>query len=339
MTDRAQASFDESLRNALHAAVDHLDPAPDGLQRISARLTRPHPVGVAWAMAAWTALSLRTPDSARSALAVLASAFRRVSERFAGTQHAHGRESYGRLGWLRPAAAVGTAVFVVAAGAYVALVAPRAISPQGSASYSAGTTTGGKAGHTATGPGGTGTQPGHKRHGGGSNKSNGVVENSGCGGSHAHKTPSPSQSTSVSPTTSPTASSTPTSTPTPTQSATATPTPTATPTSSTSSSPNPGSAASPPDSTGNGEPGSTPTGNPSTSTVNGPSVNRFGRRDQAAARPSQSPCPSKSSTASPSQAQTQGEAQTQAQVQLFGISLPLSPGLVLIVADQKGKLG
>jgi hypothetical protein len=330
MTGTGKPNFDASLRTALHAAVDHLDPAPDGLQRISARLTRPHPLPVAWAVAAWTALSLRAPDGVQSALVALESAVSRATERFAASERAHGRGGYRRLGWLRPLAAMATAVFVVTAGVYVAIVAPQAISPQGSGMpYSSPGVHSGKTGHVQKGPAGTSPQPGGKRHRGGSGQSNGPDTSSGCGGSRARNKPSPAPSTSTSTSASPTASTTPTPTPTPSQSSTASPTPTPTATSSTSASSNPGSAASPPAGSGNGAPGGTPTGSPSASqsTANGPAIPPVGRRDQPAQHPSSSPCAGKDKTTSPSQAQ------------LSGVSLPLWPGLVLIVADPKGKIG
>src|SRR5215472_9740948 len=43
--------YEDFLRGALHAAVDSVEPAGDGLERIRARLTRPHPLPVAWLMA------------------------------------------------------------------------------------------------------------------------------------------------------------------------------------------------------------------------------------------------------------------------------------------------
>jgi hypothetical protein len=49
--------FEDFLRGALHAAVDPAEPAGDGLERIRARLTTPHPLPVAWLMAvcSWVA--------------------------------------------------------------------------------------------------------------------------------------------------------------------------------------------------------------------------------------------------------------------------------------------
>src|SRR6516165_5185302 len=49
--------YEDFLRGALHAAADSAEPAGDGLERIRARLTTPHPLPVAWLMAAcsWVA--------------------------------------------------------------------------------------------------------------------------------------------------------------------------------------------------------------------------------------------------------------------------------------------
>ena len=51
--------YEDFLRGALHAAVDSVEPAGDGLGRIRARLTTPHPLPVAWLMAACSEVSRR----------------------------------------------------------------------------------------------------------------------------------------------------------------------------------------------------------------------------------------------------------------------------------------
>src|SRR5258708_32428873 len=48
---------EEILRRALHAAADRIEPAPDGLERIRARLSKPRPLAVAWLMAGWTGVA------------------------------------------------------------------------------------------------------------------------------------------------------------------------------------------------------------------------------------------------------------------------------------------
>src|SRR5258708_39577556 len=48
---------EEILRRALHAAADRIEPAPDGLERIRARLSKPRPLAVAWLMVCWTGVA------------------------------------------------------------------------------------------------------------------------------------------------------------------------------------------------------------------------------------------------------------------------------------------
>src|SRR5215469_6669363 len=48
---------EEILRRALHAVADAIEPAPDGLERIRERLSRPRPLAEAWLMAGWTGLA------------------------------------------------------------------------------------------------------------------------------------------------------------------------------------------------------------------------------------------------------------------------------------------
>jgi hypothetical protein len=83
---------EEILRRALHAVADTIEPAADGLERIRARLSRPRPLAVAWAIAAWTstvqALQLRLEPAAEgqpgrlgSWLRLLARSLEAVGER------------------------------------------------------------------------------------------------------------------------------------------------------------------------------------------------------------------------------------------------------------------
>src|SRR6266516_189783 len=53
--------YEDFLRGALHAAADPAEPAGDGLERIRARLTTPHPLPVAWlvAVCSWVARRAR----------------------------------------------------------------------------------------------------------------------------------------------------------------------------------------------------------------------------------------------------------------------------------------
>src|SRR5436190_22445341 len=53
--------YEDFLRGALHAAVDSVEPAGDGLERIRGRLAPPHPLPVAWlvAVCSWVARRAR----------------------------------------------------------------------------------------------------------------------------------------------------------------------------------------------------------------------------------------------------------------------------------------
>lgn len=122
--------YEDVLRRALHAAADLVEPSGDGLERIRARLTTPQPAVVAWVMAGYS-------DALRPALSWihplmewLRTALSPVIERFkpAATDAAHPQRRYA---WLRPAAAMGTAVFVVAMGAFALTYLPQVISSSG----------------------------------------------------------------------------------------------------------------------------------------------------------------------------------------------------------------
>ena len=61
-----------ALRRALQSAAASIETAPDGLERIQARLRRPRPVVIAWLEAAWTDIYLRAQDGLRTAAPLLA---------------------------------------------------------------------------------------------------------------------------------------------------------------------------------------------------------------------------------------------------------------------------
>src|SRR5215471_5112592 len=63
--------YEDFLRGALHAAVDSAQPAGDGLERIRARLTTPHPLPVAWLMAVCSWVARRARGSVDSVSAWL----------------------------------------------------------------------------------------------------------------------------------------------------------------------------------------------------------------------------------------------------------------------------
>lgn len=234
-----------ALRRALQSAAASIEPAPDGLERIQARLRRPRPLVIAWLEAAWTDICLRAQDGLRTAAPMLAEAMRRVGQRFAPTSQP-GRAL--PLRWLRPLAAMSLAIFVVAAGTYVGL--------NGSALLSAGNSQ--NSGKLSTGASGPGTR-GHRSPAG----SGTPISQSGGPSSSATppgctKTPQPGHYSSP-PATSPSASSS--TSPTASVSPSGTPTPTPTPSPSPST-PNPGTTTS---ANGTGNAGPAGTGVPAAS--------------------------------------------------------------------------
>src|SRR5215469_15309340 len=225
-----------ALRRALQSAAASIEPAPDGLERIQARLGRPRPVVTAWLEAAWTDICLRTQDGLQTAVPLLAEGMRRarellaecmrrLAERFAPTSEP-GRAL--PLRWLRPLAAMSLAIFVIAAGTYVGL--------NGSALLSAGNSqNSGKVGPGAASPGPHGRR-GPAGSGTPMSQSGGPFSSpapSGC-----PKTPKPAHYSPPAVSPSATASSSATGSPSPTESPTSTPT--STPSSSPSGTPNPG---------------------------------------------------------------------------------------------------
>ena len=127
---------EERLQRALRAAADSIEPAGDGLARIRQRLRPPRPLPIAMAEAAWTSASMRVPAGLADFWYWLMATLRTAWERFApddshGPKHAS-KSSLRSLRWVRPAAAMGTAVFIVAAGAYIAIEVPSVMSPSGS---------------------------------------------------------------------------------------------------------------------------------------------------------------------------------------------------------------
>jgi hypothetical protein len=232
----APNNHEAALRRALHAAADQIEPAEDGLERIQARLRHPRPFPVAWAEALRVHLSLRTPDALAATAARAAHELRQIGERFMPDPDDREAARGGRLqlGWLRPLAAMGTAVFIVAAVVYMANKVPQVISPTGNAASAV---------HT----GGPSPRAGQS-HGSGQTLGNGKSGSpspshqpssspnaQSCSPSSQISTlnPEPKPSTSVlttpptssSPTSSsPTTSASPTPTPTPTDSSSTTPT-------------------------------------------------------------------------------------------------------------------
>ena len=241
-----------ALRRALQSAAASIEPAPDGLERIQARLGRPRPVVIAWLEAAWTDICLRAQDGLQTAVPLLAEGMRRLGELLAEGMRQLGEllaEGMRRLAerfaptsepgravvfrWLRPLAAMSLAIFVIAAGTYVGL--------NGSALLSAGNSlNSGKVSPGASSPG-----PRGQRNPAGSgtpiSQSGGPSSSptpSGC-----TKTPKPGRYSGP-PTVSPSASATPSATGSPSSTGSPTSTPTPTQSSSPSATPNPGNTTS-----------------------------------------------------------------------------------------------
>src|SRR5580704_1935632 len=147
-----------ALRRALHAAADAFEPGSDGLQRIQSRLGRPRPIAVAWADAAWLDLRLWATAGLDAVLDLLGRGRRLAWQRFGPTQQRSGHRASRSFGWLRPLAALGVTVVIVAAGAYVAFDAQQAIFP--SSSRSAGSP-GGGSGAGGNANGGSGSTESH----------------------------------------------------------------------------------------------------------------------------------------------------------------------------------
>jgi|SRR5215472_8818206 len=143
----------DAVRRALLGAVESIEPRADGLQRIQARLRAPSPLALAWAGAVGTDLRMRVPAAGQGLLEWLRSVISMAWERFGPRSGMSGSRTSRTLAWLRPAAALGVTVFIVAVGAYVAIDAQQAMFPSSSNSA-----------HSNGGAPGTG---GGSHHGGG----------------------------------------------------------------------------------------------------------------------------------------------------------------------------
>jgi hypothetical protein len=224
--DPRQAGLEQALRHALRLAVDSVDPAADGLDRIHAKIrARPRAVRTGWPATRVTGL-----------LAVLSTVWRfgepaaiwlrywtgAVTERF--------RPDLGRagwLGWLRPAAAVATGLLVVTGVSWAIAALPQVSSAGDS--------------HNYTGPGSSSrTAPAHQSsQGGGGSRSPGTGHSSSAQASRTCPASStaPARPASSSPARSPRPSSSPSPSPSPTPSSSSStqsgsPTPTGSPTGS-----------------------------------------------------------------------------------------------------------
>jgi hypothetical protein len=233
--------LEEILRRELHAAAESIEPAPDGLNLIRARLSAPRPLPVAWLMVGWTSIlqpALLWMDQMlvafgdwlrammRPVLGPLHPAARgmqpalsKVRALFTPRTEPSGRPS--RYAWLRPALAMAAVVAVAVAGGFALSGLPRTIQQAANSVFSnpSHTTKNGR------GPGVTGSGKPSPAPGAASPT---PTPTASC-------TPSPRSSSSPKPYTTPTPNPTPT--PTPTE-------PSGSPSPTTSPSPTPSASAS-----------------------------------------------------------------------------------------------
>ncbi len=238
--DPRQAGLESALRNALRLAADSVDPAADGLDRIRAKISTRQSAKPGWATASpdgFLGSLWRWLEPVVVWLRYMAGV---VEERFRPDPNLAGR-----LGWLRPAAAVATGVFVVLAASLAITALPAAITP---ANDSGGIQNSGGPGHPAASSRSQGTQSSSGTGVGVVNPSSHASRS--CRASSAKPNPSgspkPSPS-STTPTPTPTSSS-PTTTPTPTPTSPS-PSPSDSPSTSGSTT-SPGASAAHPAATG-----------------------------------------------------------------------------------------
>lgn len=118
--DPHQASLENALRRALWLAADSVEPAAGGLDRIRAKISaRQRAERLGWAAAYRGRIG-----------AGVTAAFGAVVERFRPDP-----DRAGRLGWLRPAAALATFLFVVAGAGWAVTALPQAISSVNNATH------------------------------------------------------------------------------------------------------------------------------------------------------------------------------------------------------------
>ena len=231
----AHVNHEASLRTALHAAADSLEPRADGLERIRARLRQPRPVYLTWAQTVSTEIVMHTPAWLQDAVYRVADSFRLAYERFAPAQ-APGRHRYRAQGLLRPLAAMAVVMFIVAAGTYVAIDASTAIFPSSSSSQPGGAP--GNGGHS-------GAPASHAPHTGGTQSAAGTGSRSSASPTCKPASPKPGpSSTPPPPPPSPSASPSPSGSSTSTD--TASPSPTDTSATTTPAASAPPSVAPPP---------------------------------------------------------------------------------------------
>jgi hypothetical protein len=249
MMHQREHEHEEILRRALRSAADRVEPSADGLERIRARITAPRPAFLAWLIVGYAEVvkplfGYLEPcmEWLHATTELLRAALGPVIERFkpARPDAAHPHRRYA---WLRPAAAMTTAVFVVAMGAFALTALPQVISQSGAfilpIIHDGSGGHGGRAkslGHGSRIRGGGTAPPGTSagsRTGGqgqptpGCTPSKGASTGPAASPSTKPSSPAPSPSLSTSPSSSPSPSPTPS--PTPTDSTTPSPTDSATP--------------------------------------------------------------------------------------------------------------
>lgn len=225
--DPRQAGLEVVLRSALRLAGDSVEPAADGLERIrakiSARQPAPQPAWMSAAPIVALLALLRRLDPAviwlRYALGIVVDRFKPDPDRA------------GRLGWLRPAAALATGLFVVASASWAITALPQVISTTTNGHHFQPGGTGNGNGTGRPMPSGTHTRPSVGATIGPTVPGSPSPSASCTSSSPAHsKSPSasPSSSASPSPSTSPSPSSSPSPSPS-TSTGTGTPSPTVSP--------------------------------------------------------------------------------------------------------------
>lgn len=209
----APSEHEAYLRAALRAAADSLEPRGDGLELIRTRLQHARPRAVIWLLAAWDALWLRAPAALQDAVYRVSAVLWAAWDRF-GPAQAPGKHRSRTQSMLRPLAAMGVVMFIVAAGTYVAIDISTAVSPSSSNL------------NPGNGPAGTNK---------GGAQASSTPDRSGLGSGAGFHSSSPSPT--CSPTTTPPASSSAPVSPNPSASSSPTDTPTPTPTPTDSSPP------------------------------------------------------------------------------------------------------
>lgn len=226
--DPRQGDLEVSLRRALIAAAESVEPRADGLDRIRAKVSAGrHRMPQRWSPAALVRADRMPLRQLAMAAAALRPILDLVVDRFRPNPGGGGR-----YGWLRPAAAVATGLFVVVAGSWAVtdlpqVIAPTANSGSGPPTIGLGTRTPTRSA-SPTGRGGVGPgQGGHSRPAGSpSCSSRGAA-------SHA-PTATPTTTASPTVTATPSVSSSPTITPSVSSSPTISPSVSSSPTDSTS---------------------------------------------------------------------------------------------------------